>query len=125
CTLESNFGTAREHEEIIRFTRKMGDFGSTYYREWVVAFRSTTSDEARGLQQLDSAQVKVEVFGTKVELRADVADRAFDFHQRLSYRLRLRCGQRPFVHAANGLALHQFPDELHEGQHELDHRSLD
>src|SRR5437867_9998973 len=77
------------------------------------------SDEAA-----ERAEVEIEIFGSEAEAAADVADRFFQPHERLSHVLRLRGRERAGLHAADRLALHELPQELHERAPEPRDRAL-
>src|SRR5262249_54070997 len=63
---------------------------------------SLGSDEAA-----ERAEVEIEIFGGEAEAAADVADRFFEPHERLSHVLRLLRRERASLHATDRLTLHE------------------
>jgi hypothetical protein len=72
----------------------------------------------------ERTEIEVEVLGAEPELRADLADRFFELHQRRADRLDFLPGQRLLLHPPDGLALHQLAQEFDDRQHQLGDRSL-
>ena len=70
------------------------------------------------------SQIQVEVLRFQIELRPQISDGFLQPHQREAYGFGLLRGDGARFHAADGLAFHELPQELHERQHQLHHRTL-
>src|SRR2546422_2826149 len=75
-------------------------------------------------QAAERAEVEIEIFRREAEALADVDDRLLQPHERAPHVLGLRGREAAGLHAADGLALHQLAQELHEREHEFSHRAL-
>src|ERR1051325_11071663 len=69
--------------------------------------------------------MRVEALRGESNLPADVADGPFDLHQSRPDRLDFAAAQRLVLHSPDGLPLHEFSQQLDEGEDELNHRALD
>ena len=69
-------------------------------------------------------EVQIEILGLESEAAGHLSHGSFEAHQRETDRLHFGGGQGLLLHAADGLALHQLAQELHDGQHELSDRLL-
>src|SRR5262249_17139293 len=77
------------------------------------------SDEAA-----ERTEVEIEIFGSRADPPADVADRLLESHECLAHVLGLRGGERTGIHAADRLTLHQLTQELDQRENEPRDRAL-
>src|SRR5919199_3002517 len=75
------------------------------------------------ISQRPEVEVQVAVF--QLEVRLQLLHPRLELHERLAHALDLLVGQRAVLHAPQGLALHQLPEELDERQDELRETLLD
>src|ERR671910_520094 len=86
---------------------------------------STRSFQSCRSDQLDGAQVEIQVFRLKTEATANLTDGLLELHERRANGLDLRLGERMLLHAADRLTLHQLSQELDDRQYQLGDRFLD
>src|SRR5260221_4856073 len=77
------------------------------------------------MQPADGTKVEIEVFDVQLEALRDQSDRLFQLHQRQANVLNLLSAEGLGFEPADGLAVHQFPNELDEAQDQLHNRTLD
>src|SRR6185312_9415259 len=69
-------------------------------------------------------EIEIEIVGREAELRADLADRRFELHQRVADGLHFLARQRLLLHPPDRLTFHQPPEELDDREHQLRDRAL-
>jgi hypothetical protein len=69
-------------------------------------------------------EVEVQLVWRQTEALAHRPEGFFELHESQANRLHFSIGERARFHASNGLSFEQFPQKLHQRQHELRHGPL-
>ena len=73
----------------------------------------------------ERSEVEIQVRVGEPELLLQLVHALGELHERLPEPLHLLVVERPLLHAAERLALHQLPQQLDQGEHELGEPALD
>src|SRR4051794_22700492 len=98
-------------------------FACSPFPRFVVASLRTNGENSQ--QITERSEIEIQVFLLEPEVLRELVHALLELHERLPETLDLLVVEVPHFHAAERLALHQLPQELDQGEHELSEPTLD